>query len=241
MIETTCENCQFKVMHNNSQTDCELGVLDQLTALKKPIETITIDEKEYKKFKGVCMYRRTKDWDGDINKLQTEVFIPATFIVIHTGDIKDLEKTIESIRHVKSEKPFKTIVCHDSNNIKQMRETCNGLANCSFVYMVDKLYKDIMYDEAFRRAKNGWVFFVDSGEVVPCDYLININTNKNIYLLDFVAVTGKINGYMSIIYKWLHGCKGSHIKEKLNNISANVISYEDIENNMQYLPQKANR
>ena len=94
-----------------------------------------------------------------------------------------------------------------------------NLKNSQCVYLVDKIYKDIMYDEAFKRAKNGWVFFVRSGHKVPEDYLEVVNYTKNSLLHDFVAISGEIEGYMSIIYKALRGCSGTHIKEKVQAIT----------------------
>ena len=215
-MQTTCENCKFKIMDGEEQTGCSLGILDQLS--KNGVEVLSheVAEGKFKKFQGVCMYRRPNEWAGE---LLTEVFIPATFVIIHTGEIEKLAKTVDSLLKVKSPKPFKTIVCHDTHDLKEIKSAVANLKNSQCVYLVDKIYKDIMYDEAFKRAKNGWVFFVQSGHKVPEDYLEVVNYTKNSLLHDFVAISGEIEGYMSIIYKALRGCSGTHIKEKVQAIT----------------------
>jgi hypothetical protein len=213
-------------MDEEKQTGCSLGILDQLS--KNGVEILEHEgaKGKFKKFQGVCMYRRAAEWEGD---LLTEVFIPATFVIIHTGEIEKLAKTVESLLKVKAPKSFKTIVCHDTHDLKEIKSTMANLQNSQCVYLVDKIYKDIMYDEAFKRAKNGWVFFVQSGHKVPEDYLEVVNYTKNSLLHDFVAISGEIEGYMAIIYKALRGCSGTHIKEKVQAITQKEL-YENYRN-----------
>lgn len=166
-------------MEDNNQTGCELGVLNQISKNGKEISNREVDGKVFKKFPGVCMYRRSHEWTGD---LLSEVFIPSTFVVIHSGEIEKLTKTIKSLNKVKALKPIKLIICHDTHNLKEIKDNANifnGKSEC--VYLIDKIYKDIMYDEAFKRAKNGWVFFLQSGKEVPSNYLEVVNFNKTHY------------------------------------------------------------
>jgi hypothetical protein len=97
--------------------------------------------------------------------------------------------------------------------------------------MVDKLYDGIMYDEAFRRAKNGWVFFVDSGKDVDPLFLEKVNLNKNVLLDDFVAVSGEVSGYMAVVYKYCRGNRQSSIDDKLKEMNARILSSDEMERN----------
>lgn len=232
LIETTCVNCQFKQMHSNVQTGCDIGVLERLKEISVPMSTHVVNGNVYAKFPRVCMYRRDANWSGDTDQLVSEVFIPSTFIVIHTGTIDKLHTTLASLLHVETKKPIKVIVCHEDDDLKRVGDiTKSYFSNYECVYMVDKLYDGIMYDEAFRRAKNGWVFFVDSGKVVNKSFLEAVNLNKNVLLDDFIAVSGEVSGYMAVIYKYCRGNRQSSIDQKLKEMNARVLSTEEIYDN----------
>ncbi len=229
MFETTCRECKFKDMDNGSQTGCSVGVLTQL---EKNGVDISKDGGFFK-FPGVCMSRRLEQWEGSYTDLFIQNFIPSTFVIIHSEG-SNLVDTLKSISKVVTPKPTNVIICHDTHNLKEIHTLASeNLSGIKFqcVYMVDKLYKDIMYDEAFNRAKNGWVFFVDSGKIVPDDYLEAVNFSKNHLLLNFVAVFGEIDGYLAIIYKHLKGNKAVNIKEKIHCLNGNVITQDKVYEN----------
>jgi len=232
LIETTCANCQFKEMHTNVQTGCEIGVLERLKEISVPISTHVVSSNVYAKFPRVCMYRRDQNWTGDNDKLISEVFIPSTFIIIHTGDASKLHTTLSSLSCVSTKKPIRIIVCHEDDDLKKIGEISSSyFSSYQCVYMVDKLYDGIMYDEAFRRAKNGWVFFVDSGKDVDPLFLEKVNLNKNVLLDDFVAVSGEVSGYMAVVYKYCRGNRQSSIDDKLKEMNARILSSDEMERN----------
>lgn len=211
-------------MEDHIQTGCSLGVLEQYVKNGVKITDLTDDEGIHKVIPRVCMFRRDENWSG---QLDIETFVPATFIIISDGDLPGISTTLASLQLVSSPKPFKTIICHTSSDIKKVSEITHGHKNIECVYLIDKLYKDIMYDEAFRRSKNGWSCFVKSGHEVDPEYLEALNFSKNSLLLDFVAVNGEsIDSYMSVIYKLVKGYRGASVKEKLSDIKDASISEE---------------
>lgn len=216
-------------MENGSQVGCSVGVLTQLEENGVDISK----DGGFFKFPGVCMSRRPESWEGSYTDLFRQNFIPSTFVVIYTEG-SDLVSTLKSIAEITTPKPTNVILCHETHDLKEIyRLASENLSDIKFqcVYMVDKLYKDIMYDEAFNRAKNGWVFFVDSGKIVPKDFLEAVNFSKNYLLLNFVAVFGEIDGYLAIIYKHLKGNKAVGIKEKIHYLNGSTITQEQIYEN----------
>lgn len=213
-------------MEDHIQIGCSLGVLEQYVKNGVKITDLTDDEGIHKVIPRVCMFRR--DENQPYSSLYEETFIPATFIIISDNDLDGIAKTIESLNHVISPKSFKVIICHTSSDIKKVSEIARiSNKNTECVYLIDKLYKDIMYDEAFRRSKNGWSCFVKSGYEVDPEYLEVLNFSKNSLLLDFVAVNGEfIDSYMSVIYKLVKGYRGASVKEKLSDIKDASISEE---------------
>ena len=229
MISTTCKDCAFKIMHGNVQTGCELGILDRFEDSGATITRFHDDGKTYKQVNKVCVYRRPEwDWTGDI---YAETFIRSTIVVIHNeGD--DLESTLKSIVSLKTPKPPNVIICHTTNNPSEIHKTGISFVEpkrFSCVYMVSSSYNGSIYDEAFKRCKNGWIFFVPSGQSLDSNTLAAMNHAVNYNMKTHVATTG-LESYMAIAYKLFHGHLG-HIREALAEIPNATLDWKEIDEN----------
>ena len=84
-----------------------------------------------------------------------------------------------------------------------------------------------MIDEAFRHAKNGWIFVTTSGEDVPENLFEKINDRMNIDMKRLVLVKPyeKMNGtiFQSAIYKLLDGNKDLIDPETRERVRINFI------------------
>jgi len=226
VISTTCKDCVFKEMHGKVQTGCSLGILDRFEEAGAEI-TLHCDEGvAYKKVDRVCMYRRP-DWDWNSN-IYDEVFIRSTIVVLHSsGD--DLKETLKSVAALDTPKPPNVVVGHTTDNLSEIYKTGTSIISpkrFSCVYMVESTYDGATQDEAFKRCKNGWIFFVKSGTVLDKDTLKVLNHSVNYTMNNNLATTG-IECYMALAYKVLHGHRGLML-ETLSQIPKAVIGWDKL-------------
>lgn len=217
LISTTCKLCTFKEMHGNVQTGCSLGKLQKFAENGAEIDNFVEDGFSYKKINRVCMFlRETWDWSKDIHE---ETFIKSTIIVIHkNGTLFDLERTLISIKSLSTPKPPKVVVCHTLSSLDEVYSLSSKYiepSRLTCTKVIEETYESSADDEAFKAAKNGWVFFIDSGEMLKPDVLEVLNHAVNIEMGTFFF-TESPNAYLAVIYKYLHGQKGCSIKEKLS-------------------------
>lgn len=229
MISTTCKDCVFKEMHGKVQTGCSLSILDRFEDAGAEISTYIDDEYLYKQVNKLCMYRRSS-WDYE-NNIYNEVFIRSNMVVFHNeGD--DLDATLTDIFELDTPKPPKVIICHTCKGLLEIYNkwvTKFGAARLSCVLMVESLYEGAIYDEAFKMSKNGWVFFIRSGERVDKDLLKVLNHSVNYDMSQHLATNG-IECYMAVAYKYLKGQKGS-VKEALSQIDGAIVDWSKIDEN----------
>ena len=232
MISTTCKNCTFKLMDGFHQVGCEIGMLKKFKSVGDEVLDYVEDEMTYSKVGRVCMHRREETWresGGTRSLLFEETFIRSTFVVIHKAgaSLGDLEKTLRDINLVDTVRLPKVVVCHEHHKYSEIIGVASEIipeSRLSCVYMVDKLYEDSMYDESFRRCKNGWVIFVDSGTPVKKEMLCAINHASVSEAKKFVEITGEVKAYPAIIYKHLDGYKGMSMSEKVATFNQDGLS-----------------
>lgn len=225
MITTSCSNCVFAEMVGLCQIGCTLGVLQRLEDSGAKVSSHEEDGVTHKRVERVCMYRRyTWDWDKDI---YDDVFVRSNFIVLHDKNSnKDLANTLQSIKDLETPKPPKVIVCHTTNNLSEIYELGTSILpkkDFACVQMVEVNYDNAAYDEAFKRVKNGWTFFIQSGARLDKETLCVLNHGVNYDMKTFVGTSG-IECYIGTVYKYLHGHQHGSIKDKLLYIDANSVT-----------------
>lgn len=231
MITTSCNGCSFAEMDGSHQVGCSIGVLQRLEDSGAKVTVHEENGKTHKQVERVCMYRRYDwDWDKDI---YDEVFIKSNFIVLHDKNSKEeLTSTLSSIAELETPKPAKVIVCHTTDNLSEIYKLGTdiiGKKNFTCVQMLEITYTDCAYDEAFKRVKNGWTFFINSGTVLEKDTLNILNHAVNYDMKTFVG-TSDIECYIGSVYKYLRGQKHGSIKDKLQYIDpTSVVDWKQLD------------
>lgn len=216
MVEfiTACDNCVFKEVHLGTQIGCEMGMLSKFAEAGYVIDDDLVDGIFYKRIHGVCMFRRTER--EPLSQIRDCIYPKVNFVVIDSGSLEDLKLTLESVCTTKYKK---IIVCSERDNFGETVKFCKNICDCDVVFMVDKMYQNQMYDEAFRRCTNGYIGFVKAGTVVDQSYLDKLDKALNDQLKKVIYVSGEIELYMSAVYKYLKGNRLAPIAEKLANFS----------------------
>lgn len=229
MIQTSCELCTFKVMEDDKQVGCKLNVLDKFGEVGTTITDRVVGDSTFKVINGVCQFRRSEGWDGD---LYVETFIPASIVILHrSNDISLLKASIAGVDKLITPKRPKIIVCYTSQSPRQIEEVIGDRKDITKVFMIESLYDNAIYDEAFKRCKNGWVLFIDSSKVLSEDTLEILNWSVTSELGNFVATSG-IESYMAVVYKFYKGQKGCSLVDKLIELSpTSVVDWSELDEN----------
>lgn len=226
MISTTCAECCFKQMTGNVQTGCSLSILDRFRESGATLSDYEDETGTYSQVNKVCMYRRS-EWDYS-RDIHDDVFIKSTIVILHNqGD--NLKQTLLDIANLDTPKPPNVIVCHTTDNLSEIYRLGTSLIdrkNFSCVHLVESTYDGAIFDEAFKRCKNGWVFFIDSGVTVQKDLLRALNHSVNYQMSGAIAVIGQVEAYMAVAYKVLHGKRGD-ISATLSTIPNATVSWND--------------
>jgi hypothetical protein len=226
MISTTCKDCVFKEMHGNVQTGCSLLILDRFRDAGEELSRYQDEESTFYKVDRLCMWRRSEWSGGDIEK---DVYIRSNIVVMHDeGD--NLEQTLVDIYNLDTPKPPNVIVCHTTKNLLEIYNTWSGIFGVSRFYcvqMIESAYDGSGCDEAFKRSKNGWVFFIKSGDVVDRNMLNALNYSVNYKMSKHIATTGIVS-YMAVAYKLLKGNIGN-IQETLVGINGATKDWKEID------------
>jgi hypothetical protein len=220
-------------MEENKQVGCSLGILDKFAEVGTTITDRVVGDSTFKVFRGVCQFRRPEDWDGD---LYIETFISTSIVVLHrSNDLSLLKASIAGIDNLTTPKRPKIIVCYTSQSPRQIEEVIGDRKDITKIFMIESLYDNAIYDEAFKRCKNGWVFFIESGKVLPEDTLEILNWSVTSELGKFVATSG-IESYMAVVYKYFRGQMGASFVTKLQDMDPiSVIDWSEIYENYRLL------
>jgi hypothetical protein len=212
-------------MNGKIQTGCSLGVLEKFEESGASITRFNAEDEVYKQVNRVCMYRRPS-WDYSGN-IYDEVFIKSTIVILH--DDGDLVATLKSIYELDTPKPPDVIICHTSTDftgVYKIGSDILGKERVSCVYMADLPYDGVSYDECFKRCKNGWIFFIPSGQILSKDTLKILNFSVNERMHNHIGTTG-IECYMAVAYKLFRGQKGM-IRHALSEIPNATIDWSVI-------------
>ena len=226
-IETHCKGCVVAEYRNKKQTGCKLNRIELLNPEKTGK---TEDGKFDFLFSRFCNTYRPKEWKKVLSKEEKknlkqtvlgEVFPRiGIFVFLDTSSknaMIDLRHTVAQIKSQTRGTPRYIVVINA--NVEYNEEIQALLASefdfeeteyhivLSLVGQMDLF----MIGEAFRHAKNGWIFVTTSGEDVPENLFEKIDNRMNIDMkrLALIKPYKKMNGmiFQTAIYKFLHGDK----------------------------------
>jgi len=234
--ETICRDCAFSVYDGDTQTGCLLGKIDKFDAQDTEIlEVYDETNKEFYVIKGrVCVFWRggdwkkqhtnRKNWENIVNK-ETMIRMNANIYLDKTSTLKDLDKTVDSI-HNGLLKPSQLTIINNASPIERLILARVGIQS-GLKWRVENIddggdadrYRCI--DIAIRKtsAKDCNYYFVfDAGQVVPTNFISDINKSLNIDMNRFLALKGKDgNGDVGQIhmYKQIGGNRDKPFMDKI--------------------------
>ena len=227
-IETHCKGCVFAEYRNKKQTGCKLNRIELLN----PEKTGKTEDGKFEfLFNRFCNTYRPKEWKKVLSKEEKkdlkqtvlrEVF-PRIGVFVFLGAessnaIEDLRDTVRQIKSQTRGAPRYIVVINA--NVEYNEEIQVVLASefdfeeteyhivLSLVGQMDLF----MIGEAFKHAKNGWIFVTTSGE----DDRMNIDMKRLVLVKPYEKMNGMI--FQTAVYKFLQGDKDvvdSKTKEKV--------------------------
>jgi len=227
-LGTKCNECALF-----DGADCKIYVLDAFKEAGATVEIIN-DETVIDR---VCPYKRDEEWvfenkEDLVNKLFYEVFISGTIVVICKNDTSSLDTTLSKIKRMPNNEKFKKIIVH-LDNIKrsEILEVTSKYFEDSTVMQVfsgniseNGIDLRAIADESFKRAKNGYMVFINSEKDFEEDMLdkLNIVINQDMKRLLYVPpIDNEVHKMvcMSPLYKFLRGNKMEEIETKIRHMA----------------------
>ncbi len=224
-VETCCKNCVFAKYEENTQVGCDL---DRHLIFNPEENYREEDGKKSYIFDRFCTAFRPKEWklilDDEEKKdlvaaVRDEIFPPlGIFIFLKTtvpNPINNLRNRINDLKEQTLGKPRYVVVI---NSKVEYNEEIHDILRKSFDFdetefhivqtLVDQ--EDLLYvDDAFRHAKNGWIYVTRSNRKIRKDLFEIINHNINVKLNRVVLVepVDDINGmiFQAAVHKFLDG------------------------------------
>lgn len=177
----------------------------------------------------ICMYRRPHTWQPDktkdvLDQLKEEVSIPGTIVLFHhTGPTSNLATVIEKINSSDITKKFKlTICCADQYDLSLVVKEAKKFKTDKWtvVKLFDVFNDEQASSEVFRKAKNGYLFFLDSSQDFEPSIFDKINYYVNEKLQRLLLVKQVGNFYhqsvcIAPLFKFVHGNKNMTFEDKI--------------------------
>lgn len=234
-IGTFCKECIF------NKGSCELGLHEKwrnLGNLKESDDGFVIDR--------ICQWRRDSNWDkGDdpITKVNDEVHISGTIVIAFKEyDIENIRSKLEDLSGMWMLKHFNVVVSLPINSLpKETLSICKELMPDITVdvnVVINEFTLEDFSTEAFRKAKNGYVIFLDGTKEIDNTIIKRLDDAINNKLMQIVFVR-PTDGYhqstcLSALYKFLYGNKQKTVEEKIDimakdqNLSRLLVTWGEI-------------
>ena len=183
----------------------------------------------------ICNFRRVPEWKGDksmedcISLVEKEVKIRGS-IVITANNMHELDQCLSKLSKIKHIEHFSILICHYSEF--KIEELFNYIKNQEYfeeilairINEVETHTGEVHFlDEAFKRAKNGFIVHIDGSKDFDENILDKINhfVYHEMGRLLYVPPVEGYNGFvvMAVIYQFLKGNKFFEFEKKLNSIA----------------------
>ena len=233
-IGTKCSECQFYKNRN-----CSLNLFqfwEEAGAKLEHTDDDTIIDR-------VCLYRRTNDWMPELSdeeksiQVYQEVYISGTIVLFNSNrDFNGLKKSLEEINKLEELSRFRVLVCVDEKSelfevatiVKQTLLTKDFYV----IKVCDVFNPETASDEAFRKAKNGFIFFLDSSKPFDVEIFDIFNTAvnfafKRVLFVDPGDSTLHKAVCLAPLFKMLKGNKAIDGKEPILNKIREIATAQD--------------
>lgn len=224
-VETYCKNCVFAEYTDNKQTGCELG----RHKVFNPEETMREEDGKHAYiFNRFCTAFRPEEWklvlDDEEKKdlvatVKSEIFPPlGIFVFLKTTVPNPMQNLKNRIQEIKDQTVGSLRYIVVINSKVEYNEEIHSILNDSFdfdeteFHIVQTLLeqRDLLYiDDAFKHAKNGWIYVTESNWKIRKDLFEAIDNNINVKLNRIVLVepSSGIQGmiFQAAVHKFLDG------------------------------------
>lgn len=242
-VETCCKNCVFAEYTEETQTGCELN---RHTIFNPEENYREEDGKKSYVFNRFCTAFRPKEWklvlsdeekEDLVSTVRSEIFPPVgIFIFLKTtvpDPIHDLRNRIQEIKDQTIGTARYVVVI---NQKVEYNEEIHRLLHSSFdfneteFHLVQTLQEqpDLLYiDEAFKHAKNGWIYVNESSRKIRKDLFeaidnnINVKLNKVVLVEPIDGVHGMI--FQAAVHKFLDGSNDIFDSKTVERIQVNFV------------------
>ena len=223
-VNSGCKGCVFAESNETEQLFCKLDRASKLGILEKDDENFFI-------LSRFCTTYRPKEWLNDLSLAQSKDIKKAVleeisprvgfFILLDTsqeGAIDKLKKTLEDIKNQESFDPRYVVVINDkveyNEGIFELLQPMFDFEKTEYhILQLEVKIEDPIntIDEAFKHAKNGYVYVTSAGESVPRDLIrkihkrINLDMKKLVVIRPYSAINGLL--FQSALFKFVNGNK----------------------------------
>ena len=220
MITTSCKGCIFANYSNSTQSGCQLGRAEKLT--------YEIDEDGHYMVQHFCNTYRPEEWLKELSlddyetrhDVVLEEAIPRVgfFVVFDPSHgIDELKITLEDIQHQTIAPRYVAVInskVEYNPEIQTMFKEMFDLEDTMHhIVQVSKMPEDhnLLIDEAFTHAKNGWLYINYSGERIDRELIskmhtrININMKPLVIVKPYEGIKGML--FQTSLFKLLNGNK----------------------------------
>lgn len=243
-IFTKCAGCVFAKMEDLKQTGCTLNRSKKLNP-QGVLEKDEEDSKEYYTLDRFCIAYRPEDWANvlteeereDLEKTAREEIRPRIgFFVFHDTEDVNFKKLTNTLQSIKDQpvSPSYVVVNNTqveyNEGIQEILATMFDFNETQHHLLLDLFDRssELLIDEAFRHAKNGYIYTTISGATV--DPLLSEKLDKRLNVdLRRVALVkphdGCWNGmlFQASLFKALRGNLSYVAEDTLERDSRNFI------------------
>lgn len=218
MIQHKCKDCVFLSKINNMPM-CSLNRLNHFE--------YTLDEDNNPVLNRFCNVSRPEEWLDDLGVVESsnlaktvmkEVEPRVGFFIRFNEDLDALRATISDILAQKINVRYVVVLNPKVEFNEEIYEILNSSFDfektaCHIVQIIDMPEnKDFLVDEAFKHAKNGWIYVCNAGHRISHTLLEDIHTRVNVNMKPLVVVEPMDedgNGLLfhSALFKFLNGNK----------------------------------
>lgn len=223
-VNSGCGGCVFAESNKTEQLSCKLDRASKLGILEK-------DDENFFVLSRFCTTYRPKEWLNDLSLAQSKDIKKSVlqeisprvgfFILLDTsqeGGIDKLKKTLEDIKNQELFDPRYVVVINDkveyNEGIFEILQPMFDFEKTEYhILQLEVKIEDPIntIDEAFKHAKNGYVYVTSAGESVPRDLICKIDKRINLDMKKLVVVKpySGINGllFQSALFKFVNGNK----------------------------------
>jgi len=212
MLNTSCEGCVFL-------KDGSLCDLNRLEKLKHKIEDGNIILERF------CNCYRPKEWLTELSLEESndlvktvlkEVQPKVGFFIRFNRNLDKLKNTIDDIKNQTMQARYVVVI----NDAVEYNAEIQKTLKSSFDFDVTEHHilqlvakpqiSEFLIDEAFKHAKNGWIYVCDSGDAIDRRLIEKINHRVNVQMKTLVVVepvSENLSGllFQSALFKFLNG------------------------------------